>query len=160
MDFDVLIEIPAGSHIKYEIDEETGDLRVDRFLHTSSVYPYNYGFIRNTQGEDNDPLDIMIVASERLHPGVAIKCHAVGYLEMEDEAGVDTKIIGVPDKKIDPVYGAYDSIDDVPEATRSLIKQFFQNYKSLEPGKWVKVKGFRGAAEAKKQIEKASEFKK
>ena len=159
MDFDVLIEIPASSHIKYEVDKESGELRVDRFLHTSSVFPYNYGFIKNTEGKDGDPLDVMVVASERIAPGVAIKCHAVGLLEMEDEAGIDTKIMAVPDKKIDPVYGVYDSIDDIPEASRNLIKQFFQNYKSLEPGKWVKVKGFRGVADAKKVIEKSSLFK-
>lgn len=159
MDFDVLIEIPALSHIKFEVDSESGQLRVDRFLHTSSVFPYNYGYIKNTKGEDGDPLDVMVVSSEKIYPGVAIKCHTVGLLEMEDEGGIDTKIMAVPDKKIDPVYGVYDSIDDIPEATRKLIKQFFQNYKSLEPGKWVKVKGFRGTADAKKIIEKSSLFK-
>lgn len=159
MDFDVLVEIPANGHIKYEVDKESGQIRVDRFLHTSSVYPYNYGFIKNTEGQDGDPLDVMVVSSERVYPGVAIKCHAIGLLEMEDEKGTDTKILAVPDKAIDPVYGVYDSIDDIPEPSRKLIKQFFQNYKSLEPGKWVKVKEFRGAAEAKKMIEKLSLFK-
>jgi len=159
MDFEVLIEIPAESQVKYEVDKETGQLRVDRFLHTSSIYPYNYGFIRNTNGKDGDPLDALVISSERIYPGVLIECHAVGLLEMEDEAGKDTKILAVPDKKIDPVFGVYDSIDDVPEATRNLIKQFFQNYKSLEPKKWVKVHGFKGAGEANKVLEASSSFK-
>lgn len=159
MDFDVLVEIPANGHIKYEVDKESGQIRVDRFLHTSSVFPYNYGFIKNTKGQDGDPLDAMVISSERVYPGVTIKCHSVGLLEMQDESGIDTKILAVPDKVIDPVYGVYDSIDDIPEASRKLIKQFFQNYKSLEPGKWVKVKEFRGAGEAKKMIEKFSLFK-
>jgi inorganic pyrophosphatase len=159
MDFDVLIEVPTDSQVKYEVDKESGQIRVDRFLHTSSVFPYNYGFIKNTEGEDGDPLDVMVISSEIICPGAAIKCHAVGLLEMEDEAGVDTKILAVPDKKIDAIFGVYDSIDDVPEQSKKLIKQFFQVYKSLEPGKWVKVKEFKGAGEAKKIIEKFSIFK-
>jgi inorganic pyrophosphatase len=160
MDFDVLIEVPLSSHVKYEVDKENGKIRVDRFLYTSSVFPYNYGFITNTEGEDGDPLDVMVISSERVHPGVEMKCHAVGLLQMEDEEGVDTKILAVPDKKIDPVFGVYDSIDDVPEPSKKLIKQFFENYKSLEPRKWVKVKDFEGVGEANKLIEKHSIFKK
>jgi inorganic pyrophosphatase len=159
MNFDVLIEIPAESQVKYEVDTETGQLRVDRFLHTSSIYPYNYGFIRNSKGEDGDPLDALVISSERIYPGVLVECHAVGLLDMEDEAGKDTKILAVPNKNIDPVFGVYDSIDDIPEATRNLIKQFFQNYKSLEQDKWVKVHGFRGASDANKEIESSSNFK-
>lgn len=154
MDFIAFIEIPAESQVKYEIDKESGHLKVDRFLHTSSIFPYNYGFIENTLAPDGDALDVLVVSSEIVLPGASIKCHAVGLLEMEDESGYDTKIIAVPSKSIDPVYGVYDSIDDIPEASRKLIKQFFQIYKSLEPGKWVKTKNFKGTAEANHLIEK------
>jgi inorganic pyrophosphatase len=154
MDFKVFVEIPAESQVKYEIDHETGLIKVDRFLHTSSIFPYNYGFVENTLAPDGDALDVLVVSSEIVFPGASIKCHAIGLLEMEDESGYDTKIIAVPSKQIDPVFGVYDSIDDIPEASRNLIKQFFQIYKSLEPGKWVKTKNFKGAEEADRLIEK------
>lgn len=154
MDFKAFIEIPAESQVKYEIDHETGHLKVDRFLHTSSIFPYNYGFIENTLAPDGDALDVLVVSSEIIYPGASVKCHAVGLLEMEDECGYDTKIIAVPSKNIDPVYGVYNSIDDIPVPSRKLIEQFFQIYKSLEPGKWVKTKRFKGVAEANHLIEK------
>jgi inorganic pyrophosphatase len=153
MDFKAFIEIPALGAVKYEIDEETGELTVDRFLHTAFVYPFNYGFIKHTKGADGDPLDVVVLSTYRVHPGAVMKCHAVGLLEMEDEAGEDTKILAVPDKKIDPEYGTMADIDDVSAATKAKIKHFFENYKTIEPGKWVRVKDFKGAKVAEKLIE-------
>jgi inorganic pyrophosphatase len=153
--FKVLVEIPAGSAVKYEIDEETGELTVDRFLHTAFVYPFNYGFIKDTIGEDKDPMDALVLSSQQVHPGVVIKCHAVGMLEMEDEEGIDTKIIAVPVAKVDPYFGEFSDINDVPQAILNKIKHFFENYKSLEPGKWVKVKDFKNRSEAENSIEKS-----
>ena len=154
MDFKVYVEIPAGGSVKYEVDEKTGELAVDRFLHTSFVYPFNYGFIKGSKGEDGDPVDVVILSSQRVYPGVVIKCHAVGLLQMEDEAGVDTKILAVPDKKIDPEYGTMEDINHVSKPTLAKIKHFFENYKTLEPEKWVKVHDFRPANEANTIIEK------
>src|SRR3990172_6040140 len=112
MDFEVFIEIPAGGSVKYETDEKTGKLKLDRFLHTAMVYPFNYGSIEGTMGEDGDPLDAIVLSSQSVFPRVTVKCHAIGLLEMEDEGGIDTKIIAVPDKKIDPEYGTFENITD------------------------------------------------
>lgn len=155
-DFVAFIEIPAGSSIKYEVDEETGELTVDRFLHTAFSYPFNYGFIKNTKGEDGDPVDVLILSQYPVQPGVVMKCHAIGMLEMSDEEGVDTKILAVPTKKIDPLFGVWEDISDVPEAILNKIKHFFENYKTLEPGKWVKVNEFKNKAAAEAVIERSS----
>ncbi len=155
MDFKVFIEIPAGSNIKYEVDEETGELTVDRFLHTAFVYPFNYGYIKDTIGEDKDPVDVVVLSSFPVVPGVVMKCHAIGMLEMEDEEGIDTKVLVVPIAKVDPFYGSWEDIGDVPDAIKAKIKHFFENYKTLEPGKWVKIKDFKGKTEAEAAIEKA-----
>lgn len=156
MDFKAFIEIPAGSPIKYEIDEESGDLVVDRFLHTAFSYPFNYGFVKDSKGGDGDPLDVLILSTFPVQAGVTFKkCHAIGVLVTEDEEGEDLKIIAVPDKKVDPLYGAWEEIKDCPQPILSKIKHFFENYKSLEPGKWVKVKEFKGKAEAEGYIQKA-----
>lgn len=152
-DFKGFIEIPAGSSVKYEVDEETGELTVDRFLHTAFSYPFNYGYIKDTKGEDGDPVDIVVLSSHAVQAGVVMKCHAIGLLEMSDEEGVDTKILAVPTKKIDPFYGAWDNISDVPEPILNKIKHFFENYKTLEPGKWVKVDNFKDKEAAEKVIE-------
>lgn len=157
MDFDVFIEIPSQGSVKYEVDEKTGELRVDRFLYTSMVYPFNYGYIKETKGKDNDPLDVVLLSSHSVYPGVIMKCHAIGLLEMKDEEGIDTKIIAVPIKKIDPEYGSFEDIKDVPDAITSKIKHFFENYKTIEPGKWVKTERFRGRDAAEKEIKKARE---
>ncbi|MEK7497361.1 MAG: inorganic diphosphatase [Patescibacteria group bacterium] len=156
MDFKVFIEISLGSSVKYEVDEETGELKVDRFLHTAFKYPFNYGSIKGTKSGDGDPLDIVVLSSEPVVPGAVIKCHAVGVLATEDEEGEDAKIIAVPDKKIDPFYGAYEDIKDVPDALLAKIKHFYENYKSIEPGKWVKVTDFKNKEEAEKQITEAT----
>lgn len=146
------IEIPAGSSVKYEIDEENGMLMADRFLHTQMTYPTNYGFIVGTKGKDGDPVDVLVLSSQAVVPGVGIKGHVIGMLEMEDEEGIDTKILAVPDKKVDPLYGDWQSIDDVPAHVKDLIKHFFDHYKELEPGKFVKTKEFKSREVAEKEV--------
>ncbi len=154
--YKAFIEIPQGSSVKYEVDEETGELTVDRFMFTSFVYPTNYGYIKNTMGEDGDPLDVLVIAQHSINPGAVIKIKPIGLLQMEDEGGIDTKIIAVPPAKIDPVYGAYNDISDMPEITRKKIKHFFDHMKELEKGKWVKTGEFLSASDALASIEKAS----
>ena len=151
--FKVFIEIPIGSGVKYEVDEKTGELTVDRFLYTAFKYPFNYGYIVGSKGGDNDPMDVVVLSSEPIVAGAYIKCHAVGVLETEDEEGIDAKIIAVPTAKIDPLYGVYNNISDVPATILNKIKHFYENYKTIEPNKWVKVKEFKDAVEAEKQIE-------
>jgi inorganic pyrophosphatase len=153
MDLKVFIEIPFGSKVKYEIDEETGELIADRFLHGANYFPFNYGFIKDTLGKDGDPLDVLLLASQTVVPGVTIKCHTIGMLEMEDEGGIDTKIIVVPDKKVDPIFGTYTKLEDIHEHTLKMIKDFFDNYKNIEPNKWVKTGEFKNEEEADKIIE-------
>ncbi len=152
-DFKVFIEIPIGSGVKYEVDEETKELKVDRFLYAAFRYPFNYGYIVGTKGGDGDPLDVVVLSSEPVFPGVVMKAHAIGVLETEDEEGIDAKIIAVPTAKIDPFYGAWNDIKDVPEALLNKIKHFYENYKTIEPGKWVKVKEFKDAKAAEREIE-------
>lgn len=157
MDFKVFIEIPIGAGVKYEVDEKTGELTVDRFLYTAFKYPFNYGYIQGTMGGDGDPMDVVVLSSEPVVPGVIMKCHAVGVLETEDEEGIDAKVIAVPTAKIDPYFGVWNDIKDVPEALLNKIRHFYENYKTIEPGKWVKVKEFKDAAAAEKEIEAAKE---
>lgn len=148
-DIKVLIEIPAGSAVKYELDEETLEMTVDRLMPTAMSYPVNYGLIKETHGEDGDALDALVFISQPVMPGVVIKCKIIGVLEMEDEEGIDHKIVCVPAKtKIDPICGAWESLDDIPEATRRQIRHFFEHYKDLEEGKWVKLKEWKGTEEA------------
>jgi len=150
----VVVEIPQGSLIKYELDKDSGFIVVDRFHYTSMPYPFNYGFIPNTLADDGDPVDVMIVSSQALAVGVVVPVRVIGMLEMEDEAGIDTKIIAVPTTKVDPFYAHIDDVSDLDEPTRKKIKHFFDHYKELEPNKWVKTKEFLGAGEAYKDIEK------
>jgi len=144
----VIIEIPAGSSVKYELDKEEGILMVDRFLHTAMFYPFNYGFVPGTHAKDGDPTDVLVLSSMTVAPGVGIKAQVIGMLEMEDEEGIDTKLIAVPTAKIDPVYGVWNDIADVPEHLQNLMKHFFEHYKDLEKGKWVKAKSFLGKQQA------------
>ncbi len=145
----VLIEIPEGSRVKYELDEETGEMTVDRIVPVAMDYPVNYGLIDGTAGEDGDALDALVFLSAKVVPGVVISCKIIGLLEMEDEEGVDHKLVCVPAKtKIDPVCGAWESLADVPEATKRQIRHFFEHYKDLEEGKWVKLKDWKDAAAA------------
>ncbi|MBI5044499.1 MAG: inorganic diphosphatase [Candidatus Levybacteria bacterium] len=154
-EINVLVEIPKDSGIKYELDKDSGIVMVDRFLHTAMRFPSNYGFVPNTLADDGDPLDVMVLSEYAVAPGTAIPAVVIGMLEMEDEAGIDTKILAVPSKKIDPLFGEFTDIADVPEATKNKIKHFYENYKSLEPGKWVKLKEWKDKATALEAIKKA-----
>lgn len=154
--YKVLIEIPEGSSVKYELDEETGEMTVDRLMPTAMRYPVNYGLILGTHGEDGDALDALVFISQSISPGVIIKCRPIGVLEMEDEEGIDHKIVCVPAKtKIDPICGAWESLDDIPGAKKLEIKHFFEHYKDLEPEKWVKLKDWQGMDIAQGIIEAA-----
>jgi inorganic pyrophosphatase len=151
----VLIEIPMGSNIKYEYDEEEDVVKVDRVLYTSMMYPFNYGFVPGTLEEDGDPIDVLVITSYPIMPGTAIEARPVGILYMRDEEGEDAKIIAVPKDKIDPSYSNIRDIIDLPEAVKNKIVHFFEHYKELEPGKWVKVSGWGSANEAKARINAA-----
>ena len=154
-DIHVLIEIPKNSAVKYEIDKETGLLIVDRFMHTAMSYPFNYGFIPNTHAKDGDAVDVLVVSTYPVQAGCVLPSRVIGMLEMEDEAGSDNKIIAVPTKKIDPFYATVNAIDDLDEATKKMIKHFFEYYKSIEPGKWVNIKNFFGKDAAMREIEES-----
>ncbi len=156
-DIYVLIEIPKGSNIKYEFDEEMGIIVVDRILYTAMFYPFNYGFIPGTLEEDGDPLDCLVVSYDTVAPGTVIRAKPIGVLITEDEEGLDRKIIAVPHEKIDPRFAKINDINDLPEIIREQIKHFFEHYKELEPGKWVKVKEWKGREEALKIISEAVE---
>lgn len=151
----VFVEIPKGSCQKYEFDEELGVIKLDRTLYSPLHFPFEYGFIKGTRGEDGDPLDCVLLTSFPTFPGCLVKARPIGLLEMEDEEGIDTKILAVPIEKIDPRFKEIQDIDDLPEHLRKEIKEFFESYKKLEPGKWVKLKEFKGKDEAEKIIEMA-----
>lgn len=150
----VFVEIPQNSSIKYELDKDSGIIFVDRFLYTAFSYPFNYGFIPSTKADDGDPVDVLVLSDKTVAPGTVIPCVPIGMLEMEDEEGIDTKIIAVPTKKVDPDYGIWKDISDVPQAMKDKMKHFFEHYKELEPGKWVKIKDWKGKAEAMADIKK------
>ena len=150
-----LIEIPYGSSIKYEIDKDSGAIWVDRVMYSAMCYPANYGFVPNTLAADGDPADIMVLNDYPLQPGSVIKCRLIGVLVMEDESGMDEKLMAVPVSKVDPTYDKIQSIDDLPQHTLNKIKNFFETYKMLEPNKWVKVKEYKGKEEAAKILEEA-----
>ena len=155
MTFKVFIEVGAGGNVKYEVDEKTKELKVDRFLHSAIVFPFNYGSIEGTLGKDGDPLDALVLSEMPVEPGVVMECHPLGLLEMKDEKGGDTKIIAVPNVEIDPVYGKFDNINDIPKPTLKEIEHFFKNYKVLEPGKWVKIGKYQPRSEAEKKIKES-----
>ncbi len=135
MEFDVLVEIPGGSRNKYEVDHETGRLRLDRMLFTATRYPRDYGYIENTLGQDGDPLDALVLIEEPTFPGVLIRCRAIAMFRMRDEAGGDDKIMCVPAN--DPRKLSLQDLEDMPEFERLEIQHFFETYKDLEPGKSV-----------------------
>lgn len=152
-DINVIIEIPMNAEpIKYEVDKETGAMFVDRFMSTAMHYPCNYGYIPHTLSGDGDPVDVLVLSPFPLITGVVLRCRPVGMLKMEDEAGEDTKLLAVPIDKLTNLYRAVNSPRDLPELTLAQIAHFFQHYKDLEPGKWVKVEGWVGPQEAKKEI--------
>ncbi len=154
-EINVFIEIPQGSSIKYELDKESGIIMVDRFAYTAMFYPFNYGFVPQTHAEDGDPIDVLVIATYPVAPGTIVPSRPIGMLEMEDEEGIDTKIIAVPTKKVDPFMIHINDINDLDEITRKKIQHFFNHYKELEPNKWVKTKNFLPSEKAEEAIIKA-----
>ena len=156
-EINVIIEIPANSDpVKYEVDKDTGALMVDRFMATAMFYPCNYGYIPNTLSEDGDPLDVLVPTPYPLINGAVIKCRPVGVLKMEDESGIDAKLIAVPVDKLSVIYREVQEATDLPALLLQQIEHFFEHYKDLEKGKWVKVQGWADAAEAKAEIVKSA----
>ncbi len=155
--FNVVIEIPKGSKVKYELDKEAGTLFVDRFLYTAMRYPGNYGFIPHTLSDDGDPCDVLIANTRAIVPGAVMSCRPVGVLVMEDEAGQDEKIVAVPSRKLTKRYDRIENYTDLPEITLKQIEHFFEHYKDLEPGKWVKVVRWGDAEEARRLIQESIE---
>ncbi len=155
-DVNVFIEIPqGGSPVKYELDKKSGALFVDRFLHTAMIYPANYGFIPHTLSEDGDPIDCMVVGPTPVVPGVVMRSRPVGALIMEDEAGIDEKILAVPIDKLHPFYHSVSSYRSLPAILIEQIAHFFAHYKDLEQGKWVRVKRWAEPDEAAELIRAA-----
>jgi len=154
-DIYVMVEIPQGSAVKYEVDKHSGVLFVDRFLFTATAYPSAYGFIPGTLADDGDPLDALVLIPTQVVPGAVIRARPIGMLRMEDEAGPDEKIICVPHERLHPQYAHVDSIDDLPQITLAAIEHFFERYKDLEAGKWVKIGGWVGKADAEAAITRA-----
>ncbi|WPZ33050.1 inorganic diphosphatase [Thalassobaculum sp. OXR-137] len=152
-DVNVLIEVSLGSDpVKYEFDEDSGALFVDRFLHTAMTYPCNYGFVPHTLANDGDPVDVLVVGSNPIMPKAVINVRPVGVLIMEDQEGMDEKILAVPVDKLHPYYSDIASWTDLPAILTDQIKHFFTHYKDLEVGKWVRVDRWGDADEAKKLI--------
>lgn len=149
----VVIEIPAHSGpVKYEVDKESGTLVVDRFMSTAMFYPCNYGYIPQTLSEDGDPVDVLVITPVPLLSGAVVSVRPIGMLTMTDEAGPDAKLIAVPTEKLLPMYAHMQEPGDVPPHMLAMIKHFFEHYKDLEQGKWVKVEGWEGSEKAKQEI--------
>ena len=152
-DFNVIIEIPMNADpIKYEVDKESGAIFVDRFMGTAMHYPCNYGYIPNTIAGDGDPVDVLVITPFPLLPGVVVRCRPLGVLKMTDDGGIDAKVLAVPVEKILPLYKKIQTVDDVNELQLNQIRHFFEHYKDLEPGKWVKIEGWSGIEDAKAEI--------
>lgn len=152
-DIHVIIEVPLGGEpIKYEMDKDSGAMFVDRFLYTAMRYPCNYGFIPHTLSNDGDPTDVLVVGQRALMPGSVIRARPVGVLMMEDEAGIDEKIVAVPHEKLTPYYSSIKTYRDLPQVLQDRIPHFFEHYKDLERDKWVKVLGWEGRDKAHELI--------
>ncbi len=153
-DINVIIEVPLGGEpIKYELDKASGAMFVDRFLYTAMRYPCNYGFIPHTLSDDGDPTDVLVVGNRALMPGCVVRARPVGVLMMEDEAGIDEKIVAVPHPKLTQYYNNIQSYTDLPQVLQDRIPHFFEHYKDLEPDKWVKILGWENAEKAAQLIE-------
>lgn len=151
--FNVIIEIPMnGDPIKYEVDKESGAIFVDRFMNTAMHYPTNYGYVPKTIAGDGDPVDVLVVTPVPLMPGVVVPCRAIGILKMTDEAGEDGKVLAVPTNKILSLYSRWTKPEDLNPMRLKAIEHFFEHYKDLEQGKWVKVAGWEGPESAHKEI--------
>ena len=154
----VIIEVPVGGHpIKYEMDKDAGTLVVDRFLYTPMTYPGNYGFVPHTLSDDGDPIDVLVCNTRPLVPGCVIAVRPIGVLVMEDDGGQDEKVLAVPVSKLTQRYDGVQNYSDLPDITLKQIEHFFEHYKDLEPGKWVKIGGWRDVSEAKRLIVEAIE---
>ena len=157
-DVNVIVEVPIGGQpIKYELDKEAGALVVDRFLYTPMSYPGNYGFVPHTLSEDGDPIDVLVCNTRQLVPGCVINVRPIGALLMEDDGGTDEKIIAVPSPHLSKRYEDVANYSDLPQITLDQIQHFFEHYKDLEPGKWVKIGGWQDADRARELITEAIE---
>ena len=154
-DINVIIEVPLGGEpIKYEVDKASGALVIDRFLYTAMRYPCNYGFIPHTLSEDGDPTDVLVIGNRAVVPGCVLRARPIGVLMMEDEAGIDEKIVAVPHHKLTQFYGAIENYTDLPQVMQDRIQHFFAHYKDLEPDKWVKILGWGDKDKAAELIKK------
>ena len=152
-DFNVIIEIPMNSDpVKYEVDKDSGAIFVDRFMGTAMHYPCNYGYVPQTIADDGDPCDVLVITPFPLPSGVVVRCRALGVLNMTDDGGGDAKVIAVPVEKVLPMYKKIQSLDDVEELRLQQIQHFFEHYKDLEPGKWVKIEGWADKEAAQAEI--------
>lgn len=157
-DVNVIIEVPVGGEpIKYEMDKDAGTMIVDRFLYTPMRYPGNYGFVPHTLSDDGDPIDVLIPNQRPIMPGAVMSCRPIGVLKMEDESGEDEKIIAVPSDHLTKRYAGVQGYKDLPDITLHQIEHFFEHYKDLEDGKWVKIAGWGDAAQAQRMIVDAIE---
>ena len=157
-DVNVIIEVPLGGQpIKYELDKDAGTLVVDRFLYTPMSYPGNYGFVPHTLSPDGDPIDVLVCNTRQLAPGCVINTRPIGVLIMEDNAGQDEKILAVPSNRLTRRWDDVKSFSDLPIITLQQIEHFFEHYKDLEPGKWVKIDDWHGPADARRFIDEAIE---
>lgn len=151
--FNVIIEISMnGDPIKYEVDKASGCIFVDRFMNTAMHYPTNYGYVPKTIAGDGDPVDVLVITPVPLPPGVVVPCRALGILKMEDEGGVDGKVLAVPTEKILPLYSQWQKLEDLNPVRLKAIEHFFEHYKDLDAGKWVKVQGWDGKDAAHQEI--------
>ena len=152
-EFNVIIEIPMNADpIKYEVDKASGALFVDRFMTTAMHYPCNYGYVPQTLSDDGDPVDVLVITPFPLLGSVVVTCRPLGVLKMQDEAGGDSKLLAVPIDKVLPIYSHWKSADDIHEMRLATIRHFFEHYKDLEPGKWVKVLGWGGPEAARDEV--------
>jgi len=157
-DINVIVEVPVGGEpIKYEMDKASGTLFVDRFLYTPMRYPGNYGFVPHTLSEDGDPIDVLIANQRPIVPGAVMSCRPIGVFVMEDDGGQDEKIVAVPTSKLTRRYETVQTYSDLPDITLEQMQHFFEHYKDLEPGKWVKAKGWASIEDAKRMIVEAIE---
>ncbi len=153
-DINVIVEVPLGGEpIKYELDKASGAMFVDRFLYTAMRYPCNYGFIPHTLSDDGDPTDVLVIGNRALMPGSVVRARPIGVLMMEDEAGIDEKIVAVPHSKLTQYYNNIECYTDLPQVMQDRIPHFFAHYKDLEPDKWVKILGWEKADKAAELIQ-------
>lgn len=155
-DVNVIIEVPVGTEpVKYELDKDSGALFVDRIMHTAMRYPCNYGFIPHTLADDGDPVDALLANRTPFMPGSVVRCRPIGVLEMEDESGMDEKLLMVPVNKLHPFHADVKNFDEMPEIFLDQVSHFFEHYKDLEKDKWVKIKGWGDAERAAELIQQA-----